>query len=232
MNEYNYNEVLTEKSSFAAQMVRVYGWMFIGLLVTALSALFTASSPTMISLIFSSNITFYGLLIAEIALVWFLSSRAMKMDYTVAAASFIFYAALNGLTMSVIFFAFSGSSIAMAFFFTAGFFGFMSGYGLLTKTDLTSFGKLMLMGLIGLIFASIVNIFLRSGIFEWIVSIAGVVVFLGLTAYDSQKIKYIHQQYSGSEKERNVAIVGALTLYLDFVNLFLYILRLLGRKRR
>lgn len=231
MNGYNYNDVLTERRSFAAQMVRVYGWMFVGLLVTALSALYTASSPKMIELIYSSKLTFYGLMIAEIAFVWFLSSRAMKMDYTMAAASFIFYAALNGLTMSVILYYFSGSSIATAFFFTAGFFGFMSGYGLLTKTDLTSFGKLMLMGLIGLILVSIVNIFLRSGALEWILSFAGVAIFLGLTAYDSQKIKYIHQHYSGTEKEKNVAIIGALTLYLDFINLFLYILRILGRKR-
>ncbi|NLD50885.1 MAG: Bax inhibitor-1/YccA family protein [Clostridiaceae bacterium] len=212
-------------------MVRVYGWMFIGLLVTAMSALFVASTPSLIELIFLNNFTFYGLMIAEIAFVWFLSSRAMKMDYTMAAAAFLFYAALNGLTMSVIFLYFSGSSIAMAFFFTAGFFGFMSGYGLITKTDLTSFGKMMLMGLIGLILVSVVNIFLRNGVFEWIISFAGVIIFLGLTAYDSQKIKYIHQHYSGTEKERNVAIVGALTLYLDFINLFLYILRILGRKR-
>ncbi len=231
MNGNNYDNVLTERSSFAAQMVRVYGWMFIGLLVTALSALGVASTPSLAESIFTNNFAFYGLMIAEVAFVWFLSSRAMKMDYTMAATAFLFYATLNGITMSIIFVAFSGSSIATAFFFTAGFFGFMSGYGLLTKADLTSFGKIMLMGLIGLILVSIVNIFLRSGVFEWVVSFAGVVIFLGLTAYDSQKIKYIHQHYSGTEKERNVAIIGALTLYLDFINLFLYILRILGRKR-
>ncbi|MFZ5988558.1 MAG: Bax inhibitor-1/YccA family protein, partial [Bacillota bacterium] len=125
----------------------------------------------------------------------------------------------------------TGTSIATTFFITAGFFGFMSVYGLVTKTDLTSLRTILFMGLVGLIIASIINMFLNNNTLYWIISYVGVAVFLGLTAYDTQKIKNIHASYAGTEKERNVAIVGALTLYLDFVNLFLFILRILGRRR-
>jgi len=231
-NGYNYDDsAIDRKSALSAQMTRVFGWMFIGLIVTGLTAMYTVSNASILSVIYSSNWTFFGLMLLELAFVWFISSRAMKMDYSAAAVSFLLYAVLNGLTMSVIFLAYTQQSIALAFFMAAGFFGFMCVYGLVTKTDLTALGSLFLMGLIGLILVSVVNIFLKSEPLYWIISFVGVAIFLGLTAYDSQKIKAISLQYAGTEKERNVAIVGALTLYLDFINLFLYILRILGRRR-
>lgn len=229
-NDYNYGEI-DRKSAIASQMTRVFGWMFIGLMVTGLTSLYTATNLNLLRFIFSGRFTFFGLMILEFVFVWFISSRAMKMEYSVAAGAFILYAMLNGLTMAAIFLYYTGQSIALAFFMTAGFFGFMSVYGMVTKTDLTSLGSLFLVGLIGLIIVSIVNIFLHNPTIYWIISFAGVVIFLGLTAYDSQKIKAISLQYMGTEKERNVAIVGALTLYLDFINLFFYILRILGKRR-
>jgi len=230
-NDYNYESSIDRKSAIASQMARVFGWMFIGLMVTGLTALYTINSSAMINLIYSGGFTIFGLMLLEIVFVVFISRRAMHMEYGVAAGAFIMYSILNGLTLSVIFFAYTFGSIALAFFMAAGFFGFMSVYGLVTKTDLTSMGSLLMMGLVGLIIVSIVNIFLNSSPLGWIISIVGVAIFLGLTAYDSQKIKNISMHYMGTEKERNVAIIGALTLYLDFINLFLYILRILGKRR-
>lgn len=231
-NGYNYDDgAIDRKSALSAQMARVFGWMFIGLIITGMTAMYTATSETMIRMLYSSRFTFLGFIILEFVFVWFISSRAMHMEYGMAAAAFIMYSVLNGITLSVIFLAYTGSSVALAFFMTAGFFGFMCVYGLVTKTDLTSLGSLFLMGLIGLIIVSVVNIFLQSSTLYWIISFVGVAIFLGLTAYDSQKIKAISMQYTGTEKERNVAVLGALILYLDFVNLFLYILRILGKRR-
>ncbi len=205
--------------------------MFIGLIITGMTAMYTATSETMIRMLYSSRFTFLGFLILEFVFVWFISSRAMHMEYGVAAAAFIMYSVLNGITLSVIFLAYTGNSIYLTFFMTAGFFGFMCVYGLVTKTDLTSLGSLFLMGLIGLIIVSVGNIFLKSSTLYWIISFVGVAIFLGLTAYDTQKIKAISLKYTGTEKERNVAVLGALILYLDFVNLFLYILRILGKRK-
>ena len=231
-NGYNYDDsAIDRKVALSAQMSRVFGWMFIGLIITAITAAFTATSENMINMLYSSRFTYLGFIILEFVFVWFISSRAMHMDYGMAAAAFIMYSVLNGITLSFIFLLYTGNSVALAFFMTAGFFGFMSVYGLVTKTDLTSLGSLFLMGLIGLIIVSVVNIFLNSSTLYWIISFVGVAIFLGLTAYDSQKIKAISLQYTGTEKERNVAILGALILYLDFVNLFLYILRILGKRR-
>ncbi|WP_010681071.1 Bax inhibitor-1/YccA family protein [Acetivibrio cellulolyticus] len=230
-NDYNYDNAIDRKSALASQMARVFGWMFIGLMVTGLTALFTATSPAMLRIIYTGRFTIFGLMILELVFVWFISSRAMKMEYGVAAAAFILYSILNGLTLSSIFFAYTFKSIALAFFMSAGFFGFMSVYGMITKTDLTSLGSLFIMGLVGLIIVSIVNIFLHNPTLYWIISFVGVAIFLGLTAYDSQKIKDISIRFTGTEKERNVAIVGALILYLDFINLFLYILRILGKRK-
>jgi len=231
-NGFDYdNGALERKAALSAQMARVFGWMFIGLLVTGLTALYAASSEVMLRMLYSGRFTFFGFLILELVFVWFISRRALDLEYGAAAAAFIMYSVLNGITLSVIFLAYTSSSIYLTFFMTAAFFGFMCVYGLVTKTDLTSLGSILLMGLVGLIIVSIVNIFLRSSSFDWIVSIIGVAIFLGLTAYDSQKIKEISVYYTGTEKERNIAIVGALTMYLDFVNLFLYILRILGRRK-
>lgn len=233
-NGYNYdndNGAIDRKSVLSAQMTRVFGWMFIGLIVTGITAMYTVTSEMMLNLLFSSRFTLFGLMIVEFIFVWVISSRAMRMEYGMAAATFIIYSILNGLTLSVIFLFYTGGSIALTFFMAAGFFGFMCVYGLVTKTDLTSLGSLFLIGLIGLILVSIVNIFLKSPTLYWIISFVGVAIFLGLTAYDSQKIKAMSMQYTGTEKEKNVAVVGALILYLDFINLFLYILRILGKRR-
>jgi len=231
-NGYNYEDgAIDSKSALSAQMARVFGWMFIGLIITGLTAKYIATSEAIVKMLYSGGFTFLGFLILELVFVWFISSRAMHMDYGMAAAAFIMYSVLNGITLSVIFLAYTGNSVALAFFMTAGFFGFMCVYGLVTKTDLTSLGSLFLMGLFGLIIVSIINLFLRSTALYWIISFVGVAIFLGLTAYDSQKIKAISMKYTGTEKERNVAVLGALILYLDFVNLFLYILRILGRRK-
>ncbi|NLL04675.1 MAG: Bax inhibitor-1/YccA family protein [Clostridiaceae bacterium] len=231
-NGYNYEDgAIDSKSALSAQMARVFGWMFIGLIITGLTAKYIATSEAIVKMLYSGRFTFLGFLILELVFVWFISSRAMHMDYGMAAAAFIMYSVLNGITLSVIFLAYTGNSVALAFFMTAGFFGFMCVYGLVTKTDLTSLGSLFLMGLFGLIIVSIINLFLRSTALYWIISFVGVAIFLGLTAYDSQKIKAISMKYTGTEKERNVAVLGALILYLDFVNLFLYILRILGRRK-
>lgn len=231
-NEYKYdNNAIDLKSALSAQMTRVFGWMFIGLIITGITAYLTATSEAMMSMLYTGRFTFLGFLILEVVFVLFISSRAMHMDYGVAAAAFIMYSVLNGITLSVIFLAYELGSIYLAFFMTAGFFGFMCLYGLLTKADLTSLGSFLLMGLVGLIIVSIFNLILRSSSLEWILSIVGVAIFLGLTAYDTQKIMNISKHYTGTEKERNIAIVGALTLYLDFVNLFLKVLRVLNRRR-
>lgn len=230
-NNYNYDSSLDSKLVLTTQMARVFGWMFIGLMITALTALYTINSGAIINMLYSGGYTFFGLLILEIVFVVFISRRAIHMQFGTAAVAFIMYSILNGLTLSIIFLVYSLGSIALAFFMAAGFFGFMCVYGLVTKNDLTTMGSYLLMGLVGLIIASIVNIFLNNGPLDWILSLAGVAIFLGLTAYDSQKIKAISMHYAGTEKERNVAIIGALILYLDFINLFLKILRVLGKKR-
>ncbi|MCX7710009.1 MAG: Bax inhibitor-1/YccA family protein [Clostridia bacterium] len=230
MDYYQQDRAYESGKSLSEQFVRVFGWMFIGLIITGVTAVFTANA-LLTGAIGFSRLMFYSLIAVELGLVWFLASRAMKMSYGAAATAFAIYSVVNGVTLSTIFLAYTASSIAYVFFISAAFFGFMSVYGIVTKQDLTSLGSLFFMGLIGLIITSVINIFLRSSTLDWIISFVGVAIFLGLTAYDSQKIKDIHYAYAGTDKERNVAIVGALTLYLDFVNLFLYILRILGKRR-
>lgn len=211
-------------------MAGVYGWMSLGLFVTAILALATASSEEAVKLIFGTRFLFYALLIGEFGLVWYLSSRIMTMTAGMAKGGFLAYAALNGVTLSVIFSVYTNDSIASVFFITAGMFGATSLYGYATKRDLTGFGSFLFMGLIGIVIASVVNMFMRNEMVNWVVSIIGVFVFAGLAAYDTQKVKAI---MSGVDEGRagNAAILGALTLYLDFVNLFLMLLRLFGRRR-
>lgn len=210
------------------QMTRVFGWMFLGLLISGVSAMATLSTGV-VSVLSSTVLLIIALI--EIGLVVYLSKRAMSMEYSTAALWFMIYSALNGVTLSIIFYAYTLGSIAISFFMAAGFFAFMSFYGMVTKSDLTKAGKLAFMGLIGLIIAGVVNLFMQSSMIYWITSFVGVIVFLALTAYDSQRIKDIHNSYVGTQKEQNVAIIGALILYLDFINLFLYILRVLGKRR-
>lgn len=209
-------------------ITQVYLWMALGLALTGAVAYYTATTPEMLRFVFSSPWVFYGLMAAEIGLVFGISLLLNRISAATATGLFFLYAALNGLTLSVIFLVYTTSSIAGTFFITAGTFGVMSLYGLTTKTDLTKIGNIAMMGLIGIIIASLVNLFFQSSFMSFIISVIGVVVFTALTAYDTQKIKEIAGQTMDGEGEGKVAVMGALTLYLDFINLFLMLLRLLG----
>jgi uncharacterized protein len=209
---------------------RVYGWMFGGLLLTTLAALWVVVSPAMQTLVFGNPIVTFGLIIVELGIVAFLSFRITKMTPATAASAFLVYSFLNGLTLSVIFWAYTQASIVQAFLTAAAMFGAMAVYGLVTKRDLTSWGSFFFMGLIGIVICSLVNIFLHSSGLSFVISIVGVFVFLGLTAWDNQKLKSM-ATVTGPMQE-NVAVIGALALYLDFINLFLFLLRLFGNRRR
>lgn len=227
----NYSSRLTAEQSKADQvgfMTKVYGWMAAALLITGFVALFTAATPAIIGFIFGNSLVFWGLFIAEIFLVGYLSARIESMSTNTAIAIFLGYAALNGLTMSAIFLIYTAGSIASTFFVTAGTFAIMSAYGYFTKTDLTKMGNLLFMALIGIVIASVVNFFLQSEALYWVTTYIGVIVFVGLTAYDTQKVKEMSMI---GEDDRKGAIIGALTLYLDFINLFLLLLRILGGRR-
>ncbi len=211
---------------------RVYNWMLTGLALTGGVAWFTASSQTLTNLIFGNPILFYILIGAELIMVFTLAARVHRMAASTAATVFVVYSILNGLTLSFIFMAYTNTSIASAFFVTAATFGAMSVYGYTTKKSLASWGSFLFMGLIGIIIASIVNIFIGSTMIHWLVTYAGVLIFTGLTAYDTQKIKRMAQGgFEGQEMESKAAIMGALSLYLDFINLFLMILRIFGGSR-
>ncbi|MCL1658480.1 Bax inhibitor-1/YccA family protein [Elizabethkingia miricola] len=213
-------------------MSKVYGWMSLALVVTGLIAYLVAGSETLITAIMANKLLFYGLIIAEFGLVIWLSARIAKMSTTTAITAFMGYAVLNGLTLSLIFLIYTFSSIALTFFVTAGTFAVMSIYGYVTKTDLTKIGKIMMMLLVGIIIASLVNLFLKSPMIYWITTYVGVAVFVGLIAYDTQKIKNYFLELNGDESLMGrMAIMGALTLYLDFINLFLFLLRLFGGGR-
>ena len=215
-----------------AFVVRVYGWMAAGLIVTAIMALVTVQSPLLLEMIFSNKIIFFGLIAVQLGLVVWLSARIEKMSAVTATFVFMGYSALTGLTLSVVFLAYTLSSLASTFFVTAGTFGAMSAYGYLTKRDLTSMGSFMTMGLIGLVIASVVNIFFNNETIYWITTYVGVLIFVGLTAYDTQKIKALSlASMESGEVEQKGTILGALRLYLDFINLFLLLLRLLGRRK-
>jgi len=207
----------------------VYGWMFGGLMLTAASALWVVMSQAMRQLIFGNPVMIWVLLFAELGLVLFLSFRIMKMSPAAAASAFLVYSVLSGLTLSSIFFVYTQATIFQAFLTAAGMFGAMSIYGMVTKRDLTSWGAFFTMGLIGLLICMVVNMFLRSSALGFAVSVIGVVVFVGLTAYDTQKLK---SYATAPQLRENLAIYGALALYLDFVNLFLMLLRLFGGNRR
>jgi hypothetical protein len=211
---------------------RVYNWMGLGLGATALVALYTAGNPQLLNLIFGNSLVFFGLILAELGLVIWLSAAINRLHYSTASAMFFIYSALNGLTMSVIFLAYTSTSIASTFFVTAGTFGVTSLYGYTTKRDLSSWGGFFFMGLIGIILASVVNIFLRSPMMYWLVTYAGILVFVGLTAYDTNKLKQMALMgFADEEAEGKSAVMGALALYLDFINLFLMLLRIFGGRR-
>jgi len=210
---------------------KVYGWMFLALLITGIMAAYTVSSRTLLNLVFGGRFNFYGLILAEFGMVIYLTRAIAKMSTTAAMISFIAYSVLNGLTMSVIFLVYTQASIATTFFVAGGTFGIMSLYGYFSKADLTSIGNLMFMGLVGVIIATILNIFLKSEGLYWIITYVGIAVFIGLTAYDTQKIKKMSLMQMDGEMKSKATIMGALRLYLDFINLFLLLLRLFGRRR-
>lgn len=211
----------------------VYNWMAIGLGITGFVAFYISNSEAMLRLIFGNQLIFFGLIIGELALVFSLAGRVHKMQASTATSLFVLYAALNGATLSAIFLIYTKSSIASTFFICAATFVASSIFGMATKRDLTSMGQFLIMGLIGIIIASVVNIFVRSSGMSLIISYIGVIVFVGLTAYDTQKLKTMAlSQPDGLDAGtiRKGAILGALTLYLDFINLFLMLLRILGSR--
>lgn len=214
-----------ETSAFFA---KTYRWMAVGLALTGLVAYSVANSPAALELVVYNRGLFYGLLFAELGLVFAFSSVAHRVSSFAAAAMFVTYAILNGLTFSVIFLMYTQTSVAQLFFVTAGAFAGLSFVGATTKRDLAPIGRFMIMGLIGLVIASIVNIFVQSGALQFVMSCVGVLVFAGLTAYDTQKLKEL---YAARGEAGNLALRGALTLYLDFINLFLFLLRLFGTRR-
>ena len=228
-------QVLTAEQAEEVQrafMLRVFGWMTAGLMITGIAAIETVNTPAILEFIFTNKIVYIGLIIAQLGLVVWLSARIERMSAMTATMVFIGYAALTGMTLSSVFLNYTLSSIGSTFFVTAGTFGVMATYGALTRRDLTSLGSFMMMGLIGLLMASLVNMFLQNETVYWISTYAGVLIFVGLTMYDAQKIKAMSVlSLQGAEIEQKGAIMGALRLYLDFINLFLLLLRILGRRK-
>ena len=237
MNEERLYRMIEEKEglvslAFPALMRKVYVWMTLALVITGFTAFGIAENPGLVYTIVTSRLLFWGLVIGEFALVMAIYGAIGRLSATAATLLFVLYSIVNGATLSVIFLAYTMTSIASVFFITAGTFAVMAFIGYTTKTDLTSFGKMLMMGLIGIILATVVNIFIGSSMLNMIVSYVGVVVFVGLTAYDSQKIKnLLYQVDNMSEEAQKLALLGSLTLYLDFINLFLMLLRIFGGNR-
>lgn len=222
-------DVQREQARF---ITKVFGWMSVALAITGAMAMYTATSESLLSFVFGSKLTFFGLIILELVLVGFLSARIRRMNATTATAIFVGYSLLNGLTLSSIFLLYTSSSIASTFFITAGTFAVFALVGYTTKTDLTRLGSLLFMAVIGIIIATVVNMFLGSSQLDYIISFVGVLVFTGLVAYDTQKIKEMNIiGNEGTDEDRKEAIMGALTLYLDFINLFIFLLRLFGDRK-
>ncbi|WP_286008014.1 Bax inhibitor-1/YccA family protein [Barnesiella viscericola] len=227
-NSYDSYKSTAGTSVLSTVMRKVYGRMFFALVVTALTALYVASSPALLATILGSRGIFFGLIIAELAVVFVVSGMLHKLSSTTAVLLFYLYAILNGVVFSSIFVVYELGSIAYTFFITAGVFGAMTVYGLVTKNDMTKFGSYCMMALFGLIIATVVNIFVASSTLDWIISFVGVALFIGLTAWDTQKIKNAAYEVEPSQMGK-LATIGALSLYLDFINLFLYLLRFFGR---
>lgn len=209
---------------------KVYGWMAIALVISAFSALYTANSYTLINMIWGSPFGFLILVIAELVLVFWLSASLPKMSKTTAAIAFVAYSIINGVTLSSVFVVYTTATISRVFLVTAIMFGVMTIYGMFTKQNLNSFGRYFMMGLFGVIIATFLNFLFRSNTLNIIISIVAVVIFVGLTAYDTQKIMKVSSYNDGSEMFQKVAIICALELYLDFINIFFILLRLFGRR--
>jgi len=235
--ELSYNSLTREQQlesslAFPVLMRKVYVWMTLAMIITGFTAYYVATSQTLLTAIYSNSMVFYGLIIAELALVFVLSSMINKLSLLTATLMFVLYSVVNGATLSFIFLAYTASSITSVFFITAATFASMALYGYFTKKDLSSWGRILTMGLIGIVIASLVNIFLHNSGLNLIISYVGVLVFVGLTAYDTQKIKQMMLEApDAGEHMQKIALLGALSLYLDFINLFLMLLRILGSSR-
>jgi hypothetical protein len=234
--ELNYQSVsrseeLERSAAFPVLMRKVYTWMTLALAITGFTAYAVATSPSILNLIYGNSYMIWVLFGAELLLVIGISGAIDRLSLPVATLLFVLYSVINGAVFSSIFFAYTMSSIANVFFITAGTFAGMSLFGYFTKSDLSSWGRVLFMALIGLIIATVVNLFLHSTGLNMILSYAGVLIFVGLTAYDTQKIKQMFLEAPDSgETMQKYALLGALTLYLDFINLFIYLLRLFGRR--
>lgn len=221
---------MTNASTFKVLMRKVYLWMTLALMITGITAAGVANSPNILALIYSSQVVMWGIIIAEFGLVIYISARLEKLSLSTATTLFALYSILNGVMLSSIFLLYSTAIISKVFFITAGTFGVTALYGYATNKDLSSLGNILFMALIGLVIATIVNVFMKSAMFDLILSYIGVIIFVGLTAWDSQKIKHMMMvQQDADESAQKLALIGALSLYLDFINLFLYLLRIFGR---
>lgn len=219
-------------TAFSTLMRKVFIWMALALVITGVTAYGVATTPSLLIAIVTNKALFWGLIIAELALVFAVSGAINRLSLATATLLFVLYSVVNGATLSVIFLAYSMPAIIQTFFITAGTFGVMALVGYTTKTDLTSLGKLLFMALIGLVIATVVNMFVGSTGFDYILSYVGVLIFVGLTAYDTQKIKQMCMQApDAGEHMQKLALLGALSLYLDFINLFLYLLRIFGSNK-
>ncbi|MDY3733175.1 MAG: Bax inhibitor-1/YccA family protein [Alloprevotella sp.] len=233
-NFYNQVEERAQSSalSFPALMSKVYLWMTLALVVTGMTAYYVASSPAILYALGSNQIVFWGLFIGELVLVFVLSSRIMSLSFVTASLMFVIYSIMNGVFFSFILRAYTEQSIATTFLITAGTFGAMSLFGFVTKRDLSTMGRILFMLLIGLLIATVVNIFMKAEGLTLILNYAGVVIFVGLTAYDTQSIKQMLQEHGDKEGAEKIALLGSLSLYLDFINLFIYLLRFFGESRK
>ena len=221
---------MTNASTFKVLMRKVYLWMTLALMITGITAAGVANSPNILALIYSSQVVMWGIIIAEFGFVIYISARLEKLSLSTATTLFALYSILNGVMLSSIFLLYSTAIISKVFFITAGTFGVTALYGYATKKDLSSLGNILFMALIGLVIATVVNVFMKSAMFDLILSYIGVIIFVGLTAWDSQKIKHMMMvQQDADESAQKLALIGALSLYLDFINLFLYLLRIFGR---
>ena len=229
-NEQTYSSSVSRDRSI---IKNVYLWMTAGLALTGVVSFGMSSNQSLMIVFVSNQVLFFGTIIAELALVMYLSARIQKMSTTSATLAFALYAFLNGVTLSVIFLAYTGATISLAFFTTAATFGAMSLYAMTTKRDLSGMGHYLMMGVFGIIMVSIINIFLKSPAVYYLISYVGVLVFMGLTAYDTQKILKLSAQAGSVSEEQYIkfSIMGALKLYLDFINIFLFMLRIFGRRR-
>jgi FtsH-binding integral membrane protein len=224
---------LEMSAAFPVLMRKVYLWMTMALVITGFTAYYVATSETLLTLLLTNQIVFWVLVIGELGLVIGLSAAINRLSLTTATLMFVLYSVVNGATMSFIFLAYTASSVTNVFLITAGTFAAMAAFGYFTKVDLTSMGKILMMALIGIIIATIVNIFWANSTLYWVITYVGVILFVGLTAYDAQKIKQMLQMYGTEENEttQKIALMGSLSLYLDFINLFIYLLRILGARR-